>query len=137
MKKPRLLIHCHWYFGLRRAGSERYTHNAVQFLLERGWEVSYLVAEELAQDVQTNAAGYWEDQGSRVYFEGPDTDVDQLYQEHDLVWTHLNFTRKAVNLAKQHQKPVMCVAHCVGQISQYRLQPEELALIVYNTGWIS
>lgn len=129
----KILFMVHWIYQVRQAGSERYTDIVAEYFQQQGHEVTFFVDKEIQKI--SGLAELVTPYGAKVYVEG-NVDLDDLVREHDVVWTHLNFTRKAINATRKHKKPVVVVHHNDSQLPLYEVKPHEVELNIYNTEWI-
>lgn len=129
----KVLFCIHWLFSVRQAGSERMTDWVAQYLIEQGHEVGFYVDKEIS--TFTNGNPPKTERGFPVYIEG-ETDLDEVVKDYDIVWTHLNMTRKAINAAKRAGKPLVNMIHAKGQMAFYEVKNTEVDLTVYNSQWL-
>lgn len=130
----KVLFVVHWVLEVRRAGSERYTDFVARYLTEQGHECVFYCENEIVKICNGNPPTHTEF-GAPIYFEGG-ADLDVLASECDVIWTHLQMTRRAINAAKRHNKPLISVNHADGQVPMYEIQRDEVDLMVYNSEWL-
>lgn len=128
------LIDVHWVFKTRQAGSERYTAHVHKYLVQKGHRVKYLVAKDIGE---LEGSNFFTWEGAEVHVDTGDLNlVDSLYEWADVVWSHLNHTRRSIDYSRKHRKPLVNVQHNIDQFNYYRVKPHEVELVLYNTEWI-
>lgn len=129
----KVLIHTHWCYPYRKAGSERYTHHVAKYLVSQGHEVWYLCWPDIGE-----AAGqvdFFQD-GCRVIVERPGLDILAHYDWADVVWSHLSNTRICIDNVQKVRRPLVNVLHNGGALAHYKVKPKEVDLLVYNSEWL-
>ena len=129
----KVLFCVHWIFSIRQAGSERMTDWVAQYLIEQGHQVGFYVDRDIIKF--TNGDPPKTERGFPVFIEGEDN-LDEVVQDYDVVWTHLNMTRTAINAAKRASKPLIIMNHALGQVAQYEVKNTEVDLMIYNSQWL-
>lgn len=130
----KILFFTHWEFSIRQAGSERYTDIVARYFQAHGHEVRFFVRREIEQI--TGKFYYETPYGAPVYVDEGPVGEDELVDWADVVWTHLDFTRRAINATRRHRKPLALVHHNDSQLPLYECKPNEIELNIYNTHWI-
>jgi len=54
----------------------------------------------------------------------------------EVIMTHLDVTRKAIDLSRRHGRPLVHVVHNDRQLRFHSVRPNEAALVVANSDWI-
>lgn len=65
------------------------------------------------------------------------TRAGHFYQWADVVLTHLDVTRTAMRLARQHQRPLAHVVHNDRQLTYWQVGKGNCQLAIYNSRWIA
>lgn len=76
------------------SGAEWMMHDMMQYMMNQGHECKVWVTKYPGQDIN----------GIKM---GDESDV----KDADILWSHLNMTGKAINIAKQYKKPLLHIVH--------------------------
>ncbi len=127
----RLLWVIHLYSPKHNCGSEMMAHHINKYLMSQGHEVRVI----LMQAKMHNVAVPYYYEGVRV--QGDPLDNLDAYRWADVILTHLDYTKWAINIAKLVKKPIACFIH-----SHYTYEPNPIpdaksdVHIVYNSKWV-
>ena len=127
----RFLWVIHLYPPKHNCGSELMAHHINKFLMDRGHEVRVILMQAKMHNVPVP-----------YYYEGVKVQGDPLdnldaYRWADVILTHLDYTKWAINIAKLVKKPIACFIH-----SHYAYDPNPIPAaksdvhIVYNSQWV-
>lgn len=127
MSEPKLkiLAYIHMYQPLHNAGAEVMLHQILKNLLDRGHEVQVICRE-------TNVGEY---EGIKIHNLNERTD-DKYFEWADIVFTHLDMTKRAIKLSLRHHKPLVHLIHNDSQITYHRIHTKYAQLLVPNSEWI-
>jgi glycosyltransferase involved in cell wall biosynthesis len=127
----RLLWVIHLYAPKHNCGSELMAHHINKYLISQGHEVRVILMQAKWHNVQVPY--YYED----VRVQGDPQDNLDAYRWADIILTHLDYTKWAINIAKLVKKPIACFIH-----SHYTYDPNPIPTaksdvhIVYNSQWV-
>jgi glycosyltransferase involved in cell wall biosynthesis len=127
----RLLWIIHLYAPKHNCGSELMAHHINKYLISQGHEVRVILMQAKWHNVQVPY--YYED----VRVQGDPHDNLDAYRWADVILTHLDYTKWAINIAKLVKKPIACFIH-----SHYTYDPNPIPTaksdvhIVYNSQWV-
>lgn len=123
--RMRVLAHVHLYPPDHCAGAEMYLHEALVGLRKRGHDVQVVVRASSA-DAFDKVPVHTEDRRT----------IDGLYDEADIIVTHLDLTRKVIAL-NEGRRPLVHLVHNDRQLAAAKVQPCEAQLVVANSRWIA
>lgn len=124
-KKLKIVAVVHGYFPNHNAGAEAMLHQILLGLKEKG----HLVR------VVTRNPGAKEYEGIPIFdFSDPDTNEHIAWS--DIVFTHLDFTRRALILAQKYRKKIVHLVHNDKQLQYNKVKPENCHLAIANSDWI-
>lgn len=130
----KILAYVHGYPPALNAGAEVMIHQILLDLKARGHEVT----------VMTQNPGAREYDGIRISNSSLPI-YEQLFDWCDIVITHLNSTKDAINLAKKHGKKIVHLIHndfvyFLHKDYEYhvngKINPDDAALVVANSEWV-
>lgn len=130
----KVLFQVHWEFSVRQAGSEKFTDSVARYLVDKGHEVGFYCDPDVAKFTNGNPPKFTP-YGAPVYVEGLHN-LDDIVPQYDIVWTHLNMTRKAINATRRYKKPLCVMIHNDGQVGFYEMKNNEVELMIYNSEWL-
>lgn len=127
----RVLWCIHLYPPVHNCGSEWMAHQINQYLLSKGHEVRVILMQAKMNKVKTP-----------YKFEGVEVIGDPLenfdaYRWADVMLTHLDYTRWAINVARMVKRPVVNFIH-----STFTYDPNPIPMaksdcyVVYNSEWV-
>jgi len=93
------------------SGAEWMMHDMMQYMMKQGHECKVWVTKYPAQDIN-----------------GIEMVGEDYVSECDLIWSHLNMTGMAINIAKQYRKPLLHIVHNTQHLSVISVQRNN----VYN-----
>lgn len=125
MEAGHLLAHIHGYPPGHCAGAEWMLHTILRGLARRDWEVR-VAASFVAEPYELD--------GVAVY---PADELAGLYEWSDVVITHLDLTRKAVEWARRTRRPIAHLVHNHRQLAHHQVHPHRAQLVVWNSDWIA
>lgn len=128
----RIVAALHGYPPIHMAGAETMAHAILKWMASRGHDVTVLTAANML-----GGPGRGELDGVRVICQSSPVEEHSLYAAADVILTHLDLTRRTVNLAKKIGRPVAHLIHNSNQMRFWNLAPEEVALAVYNSAWLA
>lgn len=125
----KILAYVHGYFPNHNAGAEAMLHQILFDLKARGHEVAVITKNpgaEVYEDIPIyNATG------------GTSAKEVELVRWCDVIFTHLDFTRIAVSLAKRYKKYVAHLVHNDKQLAYNRVfDTGSASLAIANSEWI-
>ena len=120
----------HLYKPRHNCGAEAVAHEVNKFLVSRGHEVRVILMQAKAHNIQVP-----------YQYEGVQVNRDPLddlqpYRWADVILTHLDFTRYAIQIAKLVKRPIVSFVH-----SHYTYDPNPITeaksdnYVVYNSQW--
>jgi len=125
----KVLAHVHLYPPSHNAGAEWMLHALLRYGKEvRGWDIQVIT------DHLPERSDEW--QGIKVRH---DRNVQRLaldYRFCNVVITHLDATRKAIDLSARSGRPLVHMIHNDAQLAYHRVQRRNAALVIYNSEWI-
>lgn len=127
----RILWVIHLYPPKHNCGAEWMAHAVNKYLMSRGHEVRVILMQAKMHDIKTP----YEFEGVRV--QGDPLDNLDAYRWADIILTHLDFTKWAVNMARLVKRPVVNFIH-----SHYTYDPNPIpdaksdCHVVYNSQWV-
>ena len=124
-KKLKILAYIHMYQPLHNAGAEVMLHQILKNLVDRGHEVQVICRE-------TNVDEF---EGIKIHALN-DRNTKTLFAWADIVFTHLDMTKRAIKLAVTYRKPLVHLIHNDSQISYHRINARFAQLLVPNSQWI-
>lgn len=124
-EKLKILAYIHMYQPLHNAGAEVMLHQILKNLLDRGHEVQVICRE-------TNVPEY---EGIKIH-ELNDKNTHNLFMWSDIVFTHLDMTKRAIKLSAQYRKPLVHLIHNDSQIAYNRINIKNAQLLIPNSEWI-
>lgn len=122
-----VLAHLHKYPPTHNAGAEWMLHEMMKWLLSRGHRV-----QVTARDYDGEP---YDLEGVRVERGLPDSSMGVHYAWADIVLTHLDVTRNAIDWARNARKPLVHVIHNHKQLDYHRVVPNNAQLIIHNSEW--
>jgi glycosyltransferase involved in cell wall biosynthesis len=125
----KILAYVHGYFPNHNAGAEAMLHQILFDLKARGHEVAVITKNPGAEEYEDipiyNATG------------GTSAKEVELIRWCDIIFTHLDFTRIAVSLAKRYKKYVAHLVHNDKQLAYNRIfDTGSASLAIANSEWI-
>ena len=126
MKKSlKIVAYVHGYFPNHNAGAEAMLHQILVGLMEKGHEVRVITRNP----------------GDIIYEGIPIIDRDSkealaAIQWSDIIFTHLDHTRRAVLLASQYHKKIVHLVHNDKQLSYNKINRASCNLAIANSQWI-
>lgn len=123
----RLLWNIHLYPPVHNCGSEMMAHQISKHLIGMGHQVRVCLQQGRKHSIKNPYD--WE--GVMVF---PKESAELLYQNCDIILTHLEYTNDSIWAGRRHKKKVV---HFVHNSSQYQsvLNAPEIS-VVYNSEWI-
>lgn len=118
-----VLAHVDRYPPWVNAGAERMLHALLTHLVERGHEVHVTTAVD--EPAVVDGVHVWPAAHARTLAAGADVIVG-----------HLLWTREAVTLARQADRPLLYLVHNDFQVRYWRLQPSDVTVLVHNAEWV-
>jgi glycosyltransferase involved in cell wall biosynthesis len=123
--KLKILAYIHMYQPLHNAGAEVMIHQILKNLLDRGHEVQVICRE-------TNVESF---EGIEIHAQ-TDRNIERLFAWADVVFTHLDMTKRAVRLCAQQRKPLVHLVHNDSQLTYNRVSSRGAQLLIPNSQWI-
>lgn len=124
-KKLKIVAIVHGYFPNHNAGAEAMLHQIMWGLKEKGHEVR----------VVTKNPGADEYEGVPIFdFNDPDMKDHVVWS--DIVFTHLDFTRRALTFAQRYRKPIVHLVHNDKQLQYNKITAAGCDLAIANSDWI-
>jgi glycosyltransferase involved in cell wall biosynthesis len=124
--KLKVLAYVHGYFPNHNAGAEAMLHQLLIDLRDKGHEVKVLTENPGAESYE----------GIEIYEAHSKKEIG-LIQWSNIIITHLNMTRFAVQHGKRYKKPVVHIVHNDKQLSYNKVFDSGSAgLAVANSDWI-
>lgn len=133
-----ILAYVHGYFPNLNAGAEAMLHQMLLELKNRGHEVAVITANP--GDIEYEGVSIYQATGGNSEKEA------ELFKWCDFVFTHLNFTKEAVDLGKKYNKKIVHLVHndyvyflhkdYVGHKNNV-INKDDAALVVSNSNWIN
>lgn len=121
----RILAFVDRYPPFVNAGAEWMLHHLLRDSVRRGHHV----------DVATAVPnGPHDVDGVQVW---PVAEVDRLAAGADVLVGHLLWTRQVVELADEHQLPLLYIVHNDSQVAYWRLGTPNVTMLVHNSQWIA
>lgn len=124
----RVLAHVHNYPPTALTGGAFTMHHLLKFGAGRGW-----IPRVVTDHPPVRADAF---QGVPVRRDNNVRTVTPEYRLANVIITHLNVTRKAVDLSRRAGKPLVHLIHNPAQIAQYNIKEREAALLVFNSAWL-
>lgn len=124
----KILAHLHGYPPVHNAGAEYAAHALLTWLSARGHDVTVFASLRATPGVVD---------GVKVVMHLINARLIKLYQDADIVLTHLDETGRAMFLAKQTGKPLVHYVHNDAQLAHHGVTPRSAALCVMNAQWIA
>ena len=124
----RILWHIHLYPPHHNCGAEYMAHSLNKFLIKQGHTVKVL----LRQAQRNNPVRLYDIDGVVVF--PANTKPEMLYRSSDVVFTHLDYSHEAVQLATKYRKPVYHFVH--NDIPYQTVLNNPQLNVVYNSEWI-
>lgn len=125
----RVLAHIHLYPPSHNAGAEWMLHALLRYGREvRGWDVQVIT------DHLPERSDEW--QGIKVRHDRNVQRVALDYRFSNVIITHLDATRKAMELSARQGRPLVHMIHNDAQLAYHRVQRRNAALVIYNSKWI-
>ncbi len=123
----RILAIVHMYPPAHGAGAEWMLHTILRRMVELGHHVAVacLHAEEYTLD------------GVHVRLLGDTSGDAALVADHDLVFTHLDLTKRAVAAARRARRPIVHLVHNDSQLRHFGVRPDPGTLAVFNSQWLA
>lgn len=125
------LAFVHLYPPHHNAGAEWMLHSIFKKMVEvYGWECRVVVGREPVRNDHF--------QGIKVLSALKDQQ-DVLREQciwADVVFTHLDFTREAMQLTHELHKPLVHLVHNHLQLEYFGVTPDKAALVVFNSRWL-
>lgn len=120
-----VVVHAHVdrYPPFVNAGAEWMLHAMLRHLVEHGHEVHVTTA--VAEPSIVDGVNVWPAEHART-----------ISSAADVIVGHLLWTREAVTLAHQRQRPLLYIAHNDFQVRYWRLQPSDVTAVVQNAEWV-
>jgi glycosyltransferase involved in cell wall biosynthesis len=124
--KLKIVAYVHGYFPNHNAGAEAMLHQILIDLKNKGHEVRVI----------TRNPGADEYEGIPINEPNPITDAE-IVRWSDIIFTHLDFTRTAVQYGKRYKKPVVHLVHNDRQLHYHNVfDTGSCALAIANSEWI-
>lgn len=124
----RVLAHVHNYPPTALTGGAFTMHHLLKFGAGRGW-----VSRVVTDHPPVRFDSY---QGIAVRRDNNVRTVTPEYRLAQVVITHLNVTRKAIDLSRRAGKPLVHLVHNPAQLGQYDVKGREAALLIFNSAWL-
>lgn len=127
----RLLWVIHLYSPKHNCGSELMAHHINKYLISQGHEVRVILMQAKMNNI--SVPYYYE--GMRV--QGDPLDNLDAYRWADVILTHLDYTKWAINIARLVKRPLACFIH-----SHYTYDPNPIPdaksdlHVIYNSQWV-
>lgn len=125
MEKLKIAAYVHGYLPNHNAGAENMLHEILLGLKEFGHEVKVI----------TRSAAADEFEGIKIY-DANDNRVNEILDWADIIFTHLDFTQRAMRLSAQRRKPLVHLVHNDKQLSYNKVTAQYAALAIANSEWI-
>jgi glycosyltransferase involved in cell wall biosynthesis len=127
--KFKVLAHTHLYPPNHNAGAEWMLHALLRYGHEvRGWDVQVITDHLPARSDEF--------QGIKVRHDRNINNLTVEYRFSNAIITHLDCTKKAVQLAARAGRPVVHLIHNDSQLAFHKVQPNQCALAVFNSQWL-
>lgn len=123
----RVLFHVHKFPPHHNAGAEYYALEVARYLADAGADV----------DIAVNGPAVPGWGGVNAFTIGSPRQLDRAYARADVVVTHLDETRRAIDRAAAHRLPIVHLVHNDRQLDYHRVADDEAALVVYNSHWLA
>lgn len=125
-KKIKVVAYVHGYFPNHNAGAEAMLHQILFDLKQKGHEVAVI----------TDKPGAEEYEGVPIYKINGPKEIEVIRWA-DMIFTHLDYTRIAVNHGKRYRKPVVHLVHNDKQLPYNKINDtESCVLAIANSEWI-
>lgn len=125
----KVLAHIHLYPPSHNAGAEWMLHALLRYGKEvRGWDVQVIT------DHLPKRSDEW--QGIKVRHDRNINNLTIEYRFSNVIITHLDATRKAVQLAGRAGRPVAHLVHNDSQLHFHKVQQNQCALAIFNSAWL-
>lgn len=125
----RVLAHIHLYPPTHNAGAEWMIHALLRYGAEvRGWDVQ-VITDHLPKRNDS-----W--QGIKVRHDRSPQNLMLEYMQADVCLTHLDTTRKAVQLGVRTSTPVVHLVHNHRQLAFHQVKPNQAPLVIFNSEWL-
>lgn len=124
------LMYVHGFVPTHNAGAERYLFNLGRALIERGHAVRVITGRGML------GAFNGVHEGIEIR-----TDPGHLIELGAVQWadvliTHLDRSRRSVELSQRHGKPLMYIVHNPWSLGHFKIKPDEAQLVVFNSAWL-
>jgi glycosyltransferase involved in cell wall biosynthesis len=127
--KFKVLAHTHLYPPNHNAGAEWMLHALLRYGREvRGWDVQVITDHLPARSDSF--------QGIKVRHDRNINNLTVEYRFSNAIITHLDCTKKAVQLSARAGRPVVHLIHNDSQLRFHKVQPNQCALAVFNSQWL-
>jgi len=125
----KVLAHVHLYPPVHNAGAEWMLHALLKYGLDnRGWDVQVLTDHLPARSDSF--------QGIRVRHDRNISTVSIEYRFSNVIITHLDMTRKAMEISGRQGRPLVHLVHNDMQLAFNRVTRKSCALAVFNSQWL-
>lgn len=121
----KIVAYVHGYLPNHNAGAETMLHQILVGLSEYGHEVSVI----------TKNAGADEYEGVKIYDDKSYAARDEMAKA-EIVFTHLDYTRFAVQAAIKYRIPIVHLVHNDKQLAYNKINSASCDLVVANSDWI-
>lgn len=125
----RVLAHVHSYPPVGLAGAPITLHHLMKRGDARGWTTRVVVESREMRSDDFEGIPVRNDYNVRT--------INMDYTFSRVVITHLNNTRKAVEMSRRAGRPLVHLVHNERQLSQYDVLPRDCALAIFNSHWLS
>lgn len=124
----KLLAHVHMMPPVHNAGAEHFLLALFREMERRGHETEVIAA---------HAHGDWTIDGVCCHGDPPGELAACLYEWADLVLTHLDMTKTAVDYATEYHRPLGHIVHNPDQLQANQVRLNEAQLIIANSEWLA
>jgi hypothetical protein len=123
----KILAHVHGYPPGHNAGAEHALRGLLVWLVGRGHQVDVVCPSRAVP-------GDWD--GVQVTVGPPASTLAAKYRAADVVITHLDLTRQAMDLCRATGRPLAHYVHNGAQLAHHQVKPSPLTLAIYNSQWL-
>jgi glycosyltransferase involved in cell wall biosynthesis len=125
-KELNIVAYVHGYLPNHNAGAETMLHQILVGLAEYGHKVTVITREPGADEYE----------GVPIY-DANDDRVNKILENSDIIFTHLDFTKKAVRFSRAMKKPLVHLVHNDKQLSYNQIDRNSCQLAIANSAWIA